>query len=146
LLVAVLTTDSDADGEDDDPEESPSQEYKSMLQTDLPLAKKKEIDTITIDEFAPPPIEGETEMERELRRAAARQELERQAAEVRARHKAEAAAAERQREAVFEAVRTDDTVALAHAVATSGAEVLYLKDKTGETPLEVAVALKRGGA
>lgn len=148
----MLTADSDAgaggeSGEEEDPEASPSQEYKSMLQTDLPMSKqKKQIDVITLDEFAPPPCEGETEMDRELRHAAARKELERQAAEVQERHKAKAAAAERQRVAVFEAVRADDTAALAHAVATSGAEVLYLADKTGETPLEVAVALKRSGA
>jgi hypothetical protein len=68
---------------------------------------------------------------------------EEQAREQRRRQKA---AAEAQCEAVFEAVRTDDVSALSGLISESGSEVLYVRDRTGMTPLEMAVSLKKTGA
>jgi hypothetical protein len=79
-------------------------------------------------------------------RTEARKEIERRAAQAKERKRRELAAANAQREAVFEAVKADDVDALRQVVASAGAEVLHLRDRTGTTPLEVAVSLKKTGA
>lgn len=83
------------------------------------------------------------------RRRKARLRLRQQAAEIaqmKEHRRRQKATAEAQREAVFEAIKLDNVSALSGVVSEAGAEVLYLRDRSGTTPLEMAVSMKKTGA
>ena len=103
--------------EGEEEEEDEEDSYRAGLQTDLAPKAKEE------------------DMEAQMKRAAAQQAAKRRKQE-----------AEKQRDAVFEAVRADDSLALRRAVEQGGTELLFAKDRTGVTAMELAVDLKKASA
>lgn len=75
-----------------------------------------------------------------------RDRVRKQEEQAREQSRRQKAAADAQREEVFAAVRADDVSALSGLIGETGSEVLYVRDRTGITPLEMAVSLKKTGA